>query len=165
MHWKGLFTVLENADKAIKIINISITKIEETNIIFDQFMRSLWTRASNLYSITFNHTMLWGKGLLSLSKLLVNLCSVLQTLDLSYNRIDDDINVTTCFLRAYALVWIGIAFAWCTVIWERIQKSFQLSFSWKSNILISATTSLIRWGRPRVENREQHTHRIFEPWQ
>ena len=101
MHWKGLFTVLENADKATKIINISITKIEVTNRIFEQFMRSIWRRASYLYSITFNHT---GKGLLSLSKLLVNLCSVLQTLDLSYNPIDDDINVTTCFLRAYALV-------------------------------------------------------------
>jgi len=35
---KGLFTVLENADKAIKIINISITKIEVMNIIFDQFI-------------------------------------------------------------------------------------------------------------------------------
>ena len=58
MHCKGLFTVLENADKATKIINISITKIEVTNSIFDQFMRSLWRRASYLFSIAFNHTML-----------------------------------------------------------------------------------------------------------
>lgn len=77
-----------DADKAIEV----------TNIIFDQCMRSLWTQASNLYSITFNHTMLCGEGLLSVSKL-VELCPVLQTPAHSYNLIDD-INVATCFLRA-----------------------------------------------------------------
>jgi hypothetical protein len=98
MYWKESFTALENADKAIKIQNISITKIEMIKDVVDQFIRLLHGRVSNLYRITFNHTNLCREGLLSLSTL-VEQCPALHTLDISYNKIDD-INVATCISRA-----------------------------------------------------------------
>jgi Leucine-rich repeat (LRR) protein len=98
MYWKESFTALENADKAIKIQNISITKIEMIKDVVDQFIRLLHGRVSNLRRITFNHTNLCREGLLSLSTL-VEQCPALHTLDISYNTIDD-INVATCISRA-----------------------------------------------------------------
>jgi hypothetical protein len=99
VHWKESFTALENADKAINIQNISITKIEMKKVIFDQLVRSLCGRVSNcLGRISFYHTKLCREGLLSLSTL-VEQCTALHTLDISYNTIDD-INVATCISRA-----------------------------------------------------------------
>jgi hypothetical protein len=98
MHWRESFTALDNADKAIKITDIIIRKIEMKKDVFDQFMRSLRGRVSNLCKIIFNHTNLCGEGLISLSTL-VEQCPVLETLELSHIQIDD-INVATCLSRA-----------------------------------------------------------------
>jgi hypothetical protein len=98
MHWKELFTALDNADKAIKITNISIRKIEMKKVIFDQLVRFLRGQTSTLKFITFNNANLCREDLLSLSTL-VEQCPVLHTLELSHIQIDD-INVATCLSRS-----------------------------------------------------------------
>ena len=58
MHWKGLFTVLKNADKATKIINISITKIEVMNSIFE----SSPTQIPKILLVKLKHIQyVWGQ--------------------------------------------------------------------------------------------------------
>jgi hypothetical protein len=98
VHWKEFFTSLENADKAIKITNISIRKIEMKKVIFDQLVRFLWGQTSTLKFITFDQSNLCGEGLLSLITLMEQ-CPVLHTLKLSHFPIDD-INVATCLSRS-----------------------------------------------------------------
>jgi hypothetical protein len=87
-YWKELFTSMENADTAIKITNINISKIEMTKEIIDLMTNNCCRRSMNsIKRITFDTTNLNGEGMISLAKI-VEQSSELNALDILHNPIN-----------------------------------------------------------------------------